>query len=158
LMRSLWRISEYPDLSGAGGRLGSARWHTKGKPVVYLAESPAGAMLERIVHLLNMDEDGNGDLPLTYTPLHVSVPDGFEEKALNTLALTEWKAREELTRQMGDAWLASRETSLARVPSAILPRTWNYLLNPNHPQAAQIQIVEVIKERFDNRLFHFGPR
>jgi RES domain-containing protein len=157
-MRSLWRISEYPDLSGAGGRLGSARWHTKGKPVVYLAESPAGAMLERIVHLLNMDEDGNGDLPLTYTLLHVSVPDGFEEKALNTLALTEWKAREELTRQMGDAWLASRETSLARVPSAILPRTWNYLLNPNHPQAAQIQIVEVIKERFDNRLFHFGPR
>jgi len=157
-MRSLWRISEYPDLSGAGGRLGSARWHTRGKPVVYLAESPAGAMLERIVHLLNMDEDGNGDLPLTYTLLEVSVPDGFHEKALNTLAPTDWREREGLTRQIGDAWLASRETSLARVPSAIMPRTWNYLLNPAHPDAPRIQIVDIIKERFDNRLFRFGPR
>jgi RES domain-containing protein len=157
-MRSLWRISEYPDLSGAGGRLGSARWHTRGRPVVYLAESPAGAMLERIVHLLDMDEDGNGDLPLNYTLLQVSVPDGLDEKALNTLAPADWKAREELTRQIGDAWLAARETGLARVPSAIMPRTWNYLLNPAHPDAAQVQIAEVIKERFDNRLFRFGSR
>ena len=157
-MRSLWRISEYPDLSGAGGRLGSARWHTRGRPVVYLAESPAGAMLERIVHLLNMDEDGNGDLPRTYTLLEISVPEGLEEKALNALAPTDWKEREQLTQQIGDAWLASRETSLARVPSAILPRTWNYLLNPAHPDAPQVQIVDIIKERFDNRLFRFGPR
>jgi RES domain-containing protein len=63
-----------------------------------------------------------------------------------------------LTRQIGDAWLASLETALARVPSAILPRTWNYLLNPEHPDAKQVQIAEVIKERFDNRLFRFGTR
>ena len=60
------------------------------------------------------------------------------------------------TRQIGDAWLASRETPLARVPSAIAPQTWNYLLNPEHPDAKQVQVAEVIKERFDNRLFRFG--
>jgi RES domain-containing protein len=59
---------------------------------------------------------------------------------------------------MGDAWLASRETALARAPSAIAPQTWNYLLNPEHPDAKQVQVAEVIRERFDNRLFRFGAR
>ncbi|MGB9409097.1 MAG: RES family NAD+ phosphorylase, partial [Terracidiphilus sp.] len=58
-MTTLWRISNYVDLSGEGGLTASARWHTKGKPVVYLADSPAGAMLERIVHMTDMYEDAN---------------------------------------------------------------------------------------------------
>jgi RES domain-containing protein len=155
-MTTLWRISEHPDLSGAGGRLGSARWHSRGKPVVYLAETPAGAMLERIVHLLDVDEQGN--LPPVYNLIQVSVPDGFAVKPLNAIARIDWKERQEFTQQIGDAWLASFETALARVPSAIIPRTWNCLLNPAHTDAKQIQIVEVIKERFDNRLFRFGTR
>jgi len=31
-------------------------------------------------------------------------------------------------------------------------------LNPEHPDATQVQIAEVIRERFDNRLFRFGTR
>ncbi len=50
------------------------------------------------------------------------------------------------------------ETPFARVPSAIVPRTWNYLLNPLHPDAKRLEIAEVIRERFDNRLFRFGSR
>jgi RES domain-containing protein len=155
-MTALWRISEYPDLRGEGGRLGSARWHTAGRPVVYLAESPAGAMLERIVHLLNMDEDGKGDLPPGYNLIQVSVPDELPAKPLNTLARVDWKERQEFTQQIGNVWLASHESALARVPSAIIPRTWNYLLNPQHKDSVRIEIVEVIRERFDNRLFRFG--
>jgi RES domain-containing protein len=59
---------------------------------------------------------------------------------------------------MGDAWLATLETALARVPSVIAPHTWNYLLNPEHPDAKQVVVAEVIRERFDNRLFRFGTR
>jgi RES domain-containing protein len=59
---------------------------------------------------------------------------------------------------MGDAWLVSRESPLARVPSAIAPHTWNYLLNPEHPDAKKIEVAEVVRERFDNRLFRFGAR
>jgi len=39
-----------------------------------------------------------------------------------------------------------------------MPHTWNYMLNPEHPDATQVQIAEVIRERFDNRLFRFGTR
>jgi RES domain-containing protein len=44
------------------------------------------------------------------------------------------------------------------VPSAIMPRTWNVLLNPEHPDAAHVKIATVIREHFDNRLFRFGAR
>jgi len=37
-------------------------------------------------------------------------------------------------------------------------RTRNYLLTPEHPDAKKIEIAEVIKEQFDNRLFRFGAR
>ena len=153
-MTTLWRISSYHDLNGEGGLAASARWHTQGRLVVYLGESPAGAMLERIVHL----QEGSGKLPQMYDLLEVVAPESVAITELLPLADTGWKENLDSTRRLGDAWLASRETPLARVPSAIMPRTWNVLLNPEHPDAAQLRVASVIRERFDNRLFRFGPR
>jgi RES domain-containing protein len=155
-MTTLWRISNYVDLSGEGARLASGRWHTEGRLVVYLAENPAGAMLERIVHLMDLNQDGI--LPRFYQLLQIAVPEPLATKQLNAITPTDWKEHTEFTRALGDAWLASRETPLARVPSVIVPHTWNYLFNPEHPDAKKIEIAEVIKERFDGRLFRFGPR
>jgi RES domain-containing protein len=155
-MTTLWRISNFIDLSGEGGLTASARWHTMGRPIVYLAENPAGAMLERIVHLMDSNEDGI--LPRFYQLLQVSVSDEVEIKQLNALSPTDWKEHPEFTRAIGDAWLASLETPLARVPSVIVSHTWNYLLNPEHPDAKKLEIAEVIRERFDNRLSRFGGR
>jgi RES domain-containing protein len=155
-MTTLWRISDFIDLSGKGGRGASARWHTAGRLIVYLADCPAGALLERIVHMTDMIEDAF--LPQFYQLLKVAVPDELAIKPLNTLAPTDWRKNIGFTRQIGDAWLASQETLLARVPSVIAPQTWNYLLNPEHPDANQVTVAEVIKERFDSRLFRFGAR
>ena len=155
-MTTLWRISNFSDLSGKGGRGFSARWHTAGRAIVYLADCPAGALLERIVHMTDMIEDAF--LPRFYQLLKVAVPDDLAVKQLNTIAPTDWKEHPEFTRNLGDAWLASKEKPLARVPSAIAPQTWNYLLNPEHPDAKGVVVAEVIRERFDNRLFRFGAR
>jgi RES domain-containing protein len=153
-MNTFWRISSYPDLRGVGGRLSSARWHTRGKPVVYLADCPASAMLERMVHL----QSGSGKLPQMYDLLKIVAPEGVEVGEILALAPTGWKEDIESSRRRGDAWLALRKTALARVPSAIMPRTWNVLLNPEHPDAKKVEIAEVIRERFDNRLLRFGAR
>jgi len=125
-----------------------------GKRVVYLAESPAGAMLEVLVHLKERDEE----LPRTYSLLEIQVPKHLAARDILPLADSHWKEQLESTQRIGDTWLDSRETALARVPSAILPRTWNILLNPKHPDASQIKIGTVIREQFDNRLFRFGVR
>lgn len=149
-----WRISQYRDLEGRGGLLASARWNTRGRPVVYLAESPAAAMLERLVHLLQAD----GDLPGNYTLLEIEADDSVAVEDLLPLADAQWRDRIELTRAAGDRWLAGAASPLARVPSAVVPRTWNYLLNPLHPQAPMVRIVSAIDESFDARLLQSRPR
>ena len=153
-MRTLWRISNHADLGGWGGRKFESRWTSLGRRVVYLAESPAGAMLEILVHLKDRDDQ----LPSTFSLLEVESPNDSAVHELLPLADASWKEKLESTRRIGDAWLLARQTPLARVPSAIMPRTWNYMLNPEHPEAARTQVVSVIRERFDNRLFRFGAR
>jgi RES domain-containing protein len=122
--------------------------------VVYLAESPAGALLEVLVHF-DLDSE---DIPDFYTLLQVSTPEETAIRSLDPPTGAQWRGNREMTRRIGDAWLASLETPVARVPSAIMPHTWNYLLNPEHPDAKPVQIAEVIKERFDIRLLRFGTR
>lgn len=151
-MRTLWRISDHVDLEGLGGRKFSSRWTSLGRRVVYLAESPAGALLEVLVHF-DLDSE---DIPNFYTLLQVSAPEETAMRSLDPPTGSQWQGDQEMTRLIGNAWLVSLETPLARVPSAIMPHTWNYLLNPEHPDASHVQIAEVIKERFDNRLFRFG--
>jgi RES domain-containing protein len=48
---ALWRISNHADPSGRGGLTASARWHNQGRSIVYPAETPAGALIEILVHL-----------------------------------------------------------------------------------------------------------
>lgn len=151
-MNTFWRISGFADLSGEGARFVSARWHSKGSRVVYLAESPAGAMLERLVHL----PETHDRLPRTYNLLEISAPEQLAIKELMPLAQTEWKERIDLTRNIGDAWLLSGETVLARVPSAVVARNWNIMLNPEHRQAEHLKIESVVRERFDDRIFRFA--
>ncbi len=144
----LWRISNFRSLSGEGGLLYSARWHTAGRPIVYLAASPAGAMIEVLVHL-ELDED---DLPPAYTLLHVEAPPTLAIEELRVGKHDDWKTDLPLSRSIGDAWLKGAKTALARVPSAILPNTFNYLLNPLHSDAKRIKIAGATKANFDPRL------
>jgi RES domain-containing protein len=153
-MRTLWRISNHADLGGWGGEKFESRWSSLGRRVVYLAESPAGAMLEVLVHLKDRDDQ----LPATFSLLEIESPDDSPAQELLPLAAAPWKEKPESTRRIGDTWLSSRQAPLARVPSAIMPRTWNYLLNPEHPEASRTLVISVIRERFDNRLFRFGAR
>jgi RES domain-containing protein len=150
--RILWRISNHADLRGSGGVHSASRWSTTGRRIVYLAESPPGAMLEILAHI----EFEEGELPDEYQLLAVDVPEKIEVKEIKPPTHSDWKARFKLTQRIGDTWLNSGHSALARVPSAVMPRTWNVLLNPAHADAAQVMIREVIRDRFDIRLFRFG--
>jgi RES domain-containing protein len=144
-----WRISGDNSLSGEGGLLYSARWHTIGRRIVYLAESPPGALIETLVHA----ELNHKDWPRFYDLMQVATRDNVQMESLAVPPTDEWRRSDHITRMLGDAWLLSGATALARVPSAILPDTWNVLLNPRHPEAAQVAIVKVTRVDYDLRLF-----
>jgi RES domain-containing protein len=144
----LWRISSYIDLSGAGGLNASARWHSQGRRIVYLADHPSNALLEMLVHI-----DRNL-VPSTYQLLRIVVP---SDLAIETVGMDElsvdWRTETVASRQIGDQWLDRSTTALLQVPSAISQEAHNFLLNPAHPDAAKIAVAEIFRAPFDARLF-----
>ena len=148
-MLDLWRISAFNSLSGEGGLYYSARWHTAGHRIVYLAESAAGALVESLVYT----ELNERNWPRFYDLMQIAALDDIEIETLNVPMGDDWKRFPIITRGLGDGWLNSKRTALARVPSAILPNTWNVLLNPEHLAAGQIRIIETTKTEYDLRLF-----
>jgi RES domain-containing protein len=145
----LWRISNYASLDGRGGLIASARWHTAGRPVVYLAETPTGALTEILVHL----EVQASQFPKTYKLLKVEVPSEAAISVISETKLTlSWRHNPSVTRRIGDDWLRMGKTALLRVPSAIAPETWNVLLNPRHPDAAAIKVLWQQEHPWDVRL------
>lgn len=142
----LWRISRHRDLSGKGGLRAAGRWHYAGRPIVYLAESPAAALLEVCVHT------SANDVPPEFTLLKIEGPD-IDVPSINFDDLSEdWRARLEVTRDLGTDWLEKNESALLRVPSAIVPETTNCLFNPAHRQAAEFRLVGAMGYPFDPRL------
>jgi RES domain-containing protein len=142
---TVWRICRRPfaDLSGDGARLYGGRWNTPGRPLIYAAETAALAVLEVRVHL-DLDWD--------------MLPDDYVLVAIDTAAIVAETINEppDDPRVIGDAWIESRRSALLRVPSWIVPESYNVLINPTHPAALSIQIGSIRPFQFDQRLW--APR
>jgi RES domain-containing protein len=84
------------------------------------------------------------DVPVGYRYLEIETPDAvaIEDVDIGTLGRA-WRTDLEATRRAGDEWLLSGRTALFRVPSVIVPATWNVLMNPRHPESAQVRMVRV---------------
>lgn len=142
----LWRISNYADLTGMGGVRYGARWHSKGRPILYTAEHPAGALVEFLAHLDLEDIPVNFQLMTIGTGSHSDPP----VIAPQSLA-TDWTTNRSQTRAVGDLWLREGKTLLLRVPSVLVPDSFNVLINPAHPDAVSLTIHKIEKIPLDPR-------
>ena len=145
----LWRISNHPSLAGDGALRTPGRWHTRGRRVVYCAQNPAAALLEILVHF----EIDIQNLPLRYRLLKIEASDDVHiERVSGDQLPADWPEETGVTRARGDGWLASGSSALLSVPSAIVPETFNVLLNPAHQDAKRVVIVETGEHAIDSRL------
>jgi RES domain-containing protein len=145
----LWRISNHLSLAGDGALHTPGRWHSRGGRIVYCAQSPAAALLEILVYF----EIDIQDLPVRYRLLKIHAPDNLPAERVSVDQLpSDWPAKTEETRALGNAWLARYSAALLMVPSAIVPETVNVLVNPAHPDAKRIVIVEMGEHAIDPRL------
>lgn len=114
---------------------------------MYLAESPAGALLEVCAHT------AANNVPPRYTLLEVSIPTKTTIETVDSNSLPkDWPENLEATRAFGSEWLRSLRSALLRIPSVIVPATYNVLLNPAHPDCKQIQIASFVEYPFDVRI------
>lgn len=146
----LWRVSNYATLDGVGGLYVSGRWHTKGHPVVYCTLNPATALLEILVH---MEIDAE-DRPERFQMLRIEGPDTLSVEEIKPGALpSNWIEDLAFTQNLGDGWLSEAGSLLLKVPSVLVPETWNVLVNPRHAEASLLKVTMRYEHPFDARLF-----
>ena len=125
LVKRKWRQAAF---DGEGARLYGGRWNSKGKACIYLAGSESLAMLEVMVHL------DDYQLLTHYALLEVTL----QKSSLMSLSADslpkDWAVEPApaSTAEIGDNWLESQSSLALAVPSTVVPRERNYLINPQH--------------------------
>lgn len=135
---------KYPDLDGKGAAISGGRWNSPGTRIVYTSSCSALAVLE---YRVNTKQDPR-DLRI-YT---MELPDDLKmEKA-------GWMPDLPTAQRFGDVWIGSNRSVILAVPSVLVPRQINYLLNPLHPDfTVSVRIVEDQPFLLDLRLFDITP-
>ena len=131
----------------ASGR--PARWNSAGSDMIYTAGTVSRACLENIVH-----RSGEG-LSGLFKILEIDIPDELAKDEIRMEELPKnWtdSTNVHITRKIGDKWLKSMTSAVCRVPSAIIHRESNYLINPAHKDFKSIRLVNTEDFNFDKRI------
>lgn len=153
---SFWRIAtrgpswEPTDLDGGGAAATGGRWNEQGVPAIYAASSVALACLETLVH---MNQSG---LPIARYLVEIEVPQLVAENGRHLELPDSWDALPAgfAAAKAGTDWLKSAASLLLFVPSVIIPMESNVLLNPAHPDLAEVKVSNHGLFRYDGRLVH----
>jgi RES domain-containing protein len=149
-----FRIADgrFPVLDGTGARLAGARWNSPGRPVIYAAETFAGAMLELLAH------GGLNRVPRNHLFIELSIPDSITVENGPIIDFSNWAASDQsFTRSLGDRWLIEMRSAVLVVPSVVTGGIeTNVLVNPLHPDFCKIESSQPRLVRWDSRLFATG--
>lgn len=136
--------------SGNGGLKSAGRWHDKGQKVIYTAQSLSLAAFELFVHL------GRHDTKVSLVSAQATIPDSIEIEDVDRATLpSNWNESPPVsaTAALGTQWLVEKRTAVLRVPSAIIPGEFDYLLNPNHPEFQHFSFSNTETFLLDPRLW-----
>lgn len=151
-MITLYRISlskHIDDLSGTGAKLYGGRWNHIGYPVLYASGSRSLAALEFLVHV---------DMALAPTNLsiaEINITKKVKRESIDVLNLPpgwrEYPAPQALA-DLGTGWLKSKSSLLLDIPSAVVDKEVNTLINPAHSDIKHLSMVNIERFSFDPRL------
>ena len=87
----------------------------------------------------------------------MSIPAEFDDSIVVAVEIedlsTDWRRNPPPpTQRLGDDWIASGASAVLKVPSALVPQEWKYLLNPRHPAFSKVRIGQPERLAMDPRL------
>ena len=151
-MIKLFRIATYKhirDMSGTGARIYGGRWNHQGYPVVYASGSRSLAALEFLVHV------SMALAPENLSILEINIIESVEIESVNESQLPlnwrDYPAPEQLA-DIGTNWLKSKSSLLLEIPSAVVSKEVNILINPLHEDIKSVSLVSIEEFSFDPRL------
>jgi RES domain-containing protein len=134
---------------GEGAAREPGRWNERGQKVVYTADSKPLAVLEIVVH-------ADAGLSAYYVLISCSFDESLVEVLDPNILPLKWNRLVDpswaVLQRLGGEWIASKRSAILRVPTAVVPGQYNYLLNPEHPDFSKIQIGAPIDFEPDPRL------
>lgn len=135
------------DLSGTGAMINGGRWNPRGFRMLYTSESLSLATLEVVVNL-------SGDkLTNNLYCVELEFPDQFPIETLKSLP-ENWNTYpySGVTNELGKDFI-QRGGLCLKVPSAIIPTEFNYLINPLHDDYMKVKFIDARPFILDKRLF-----
>lgn len=148
----LWRLvkTRYAATAfdGEGARIHGGRWNSPGTRVAYASSNSALAVLEVVVHMTA------GVGLAGYSLVRASIPDSRVEELLASDLPKNWSGSPvpPEVQAIGDAWARSGRALAITVPSAIVPGSYNVLINPAHAAFAELTVETIEAFTFDHRL------
>lgn len=138
------------DLSGLGAKKLGGRWNSPGNSVLYCGGSISLCALELACN--------SGGLA-TIKQMQLCCIKLDEKALIESIHLQDlpedWQLypAPESTKSIGNKWVQSYSSLVLKVPSCIVPREFNYLINPLHPKfTKQVAINWIEPFNLDPRL------
>ncbi len=113
-----------------------------------MSESVALAVLEVLVHVQD------AALLPAYSTFSVTFDDAFVISLDRSSLPKHWRQSPPPpeAQALGDAWIAAASSAILEVPSAVVEREHNYLINPAHRDFTRVAIGPAAPYDFDIRL------
>jgi RES domain-containing protein len=153
-MLRVWRLCKHKHVrrafEGTGARLFGGRWNHPGVAVVYTASSVSLAALELFVHV------DPQDAPDDLVAIPADIPDDVGRREVRVTSLPRnWRKTPAPAAlpELGSRWALGLKTAVLAVPSALVTRERNYLLNPAHADFRRIRIGRPERFAFDPRMW-----
>jgi RES domain-containing protein len=140
---------EYSGLIKASGS--ANRWNVQGHNVIYAGSSRSLSTLELVVRRASI-------IPvLNYKVMVISVPDddNIITQVHSSGLPQNWRTLAAYSRlqEIGSKWYTTRKTLILKVPSAVIPFEYNYVLNSEHPDFnLNVKLVRIEDYFWDKRL------
>ena len=135
-------------LSGEGARIAGGRWNHRGTSIAYCASSLSLATLELFVHV------DPASAPDDLVAVEIELPETPEDLGDHALP-PDWRAipAPDALKDVGSKWARSARSLALSVPSAIVKRERNILINPAHPDFSRVKVIEMAPFSFDPRMW-----
>src|SRR5690554_1015764 len=125
------------------------RWNRSGEEVIYAASSRSLACLENLVHRRSTVGTSSFRTMVIYAPDHSTIqhinlqdlPDDWNQSPISHQCVT-----------LGSEWYKTQKSLILRVPSAVIPDEFNFVLNTRHADFGKVKIVDALPFYFDRRL------
>jgi len=125
------------------------RWNSAGRRVLYAAESIPLAFLENMVRRQGVGF--NSDFKI----MIIEVPDSIKILTVNVADLEDgWRDFKDYSKcqPIGDKWYNEGKVMILKVPSAVLPEAYNYVINSEFPEYASVKLIGTTDLAPDDRI------